>query len=41
MGAAGHAKLLERWDWERVMDRVEDAYARAVRTHVSADEALA
>ncbi len=41
MGAAGHAKLLERWDWERVIDRVEDAYARAVRTHISADEALA
>lgn len=41
MGAAGHAKLLERWDWERVMDRLEDAYARVVRTHISADEALA
>ncbi|HZP96568.1 MAG TPA: glycosyltransferase family 4 protein [Candidatus Limnocylindria bacterium] len=41
MGAAGHAKLIERWDWERVMDRVEDAYARAVRTHISAEEALA
>ncbi len=41
MGTAGHAKLAERWDWERVMDRVEDAYARAARTHISADEALA
>ncbi len=41
MGAAGHAKLIERWDWERVMDRVEDAYARGVRAHVTADEALA
>lgn len=41
MGQAGHAKLLERWDWERVIDRVEDAYARAARSHISADEALA
>ncbi len=41
MGAAGHAKLVERWDWELVMDRVEDAYARAARTHIRADEALA
>ena len=41
MGAAGHAKLVERWGWERVMDRVEDAYARAVSSHVQADEALA
>jgi len=28
MGRAGAAKLDERWDWERVMDRVEAAYAR-------------
>jgi glycosyltransferase involved in cell wall biosynthesis len=41
MGQAGHAKLLERWDWDRVMDRVEDAYARASNTHIHADEALA
>jgi glycosyltransferase involved in cell wall biosynthesis len=41
MGAAGHAKLLERWDWERVMDRVEDAHRRAIATHVPATEALA
>lgn len=41
MGAAGHAKLLERWDWERVMERVEDAHRRAVSVHVPADEALA
>lgn len=41
MGAAGHAKLIERWDWDRVMDRVEDAYARAANTHMRADEALA
>ena len=41
MGQAGHAKLLERWDWERVIDRVEDAYARAARSHIRADEALA
>ena len=41
MGAAGHAKLLERWDWERVMDRVEEAHRRAIATHVPAGEALA
>lgn len=41
MGAAGHAKLIERWDWDRVMDRVEDAYARAASAHIHADEALA
>jgi glycosyltransferase involved in cell wall biosynthesis len=41
MGAAGHAKLLERWDWERVMDRVEEAHRRAVAAHVPAGEALA
>jgi glycosyltransferase involved in cell wall biosynthesis len=29
MGAAGRAKVMERWDWDRVMDRVEDAYQRA------------
>lgn len=41
MGQAGYAKLRERWEWDRVMDRVEDAYARAARAHLSADEALA
>ena len=41
MGAAGELKVRERWDWDRVMERVEDAYARAVATHVEADEALA
>ena len=41
MGAAGSQKLLERWDWERVMERVEDAYAHAAGAHVRADEALA
>jgi glycosyltransferase involved in cell wall biosynthesis len=30
MGEGGHAKVLERWDWERVMDRVEAAYDRAL-----------
>ena len=30
MGAAGRAKVGERWDWDLVMDRVESAYARAV-----------
>jgi glycosyltransferase involved in cell wall biosynthesis len=41
MGKAGAAKLAERWDWDRVMDRVEESYARAVSSHVPADEALA
>ncbi len=34
MGAAGHAKVRERWDWERVMDRVESAYASALSGYV-------
>ena len=41
MGRAGNVKLQERWDWERVMDRVEDAHRRAVGAHLPADEALA
>ena len=41
MGKAGAAKLAERWDWDRVMSRVEDAYERAVSGYISADEALA
>jgi glycosyltransferase involved in cell wall biosynthesis len=40
MGRAGAAKLTERWDWERVIDRVEAAYARALEP-TSVDEALA
>ena len=42
MGRAGAAKLSEKWDWDRVMDRVEDAYQRAL-AHANADigEALA
>jgi len=41
MGRAGYAKLHERWDWDRVMDRVEDAHRRAAGAHLPADEALA
>jgi glycosyltransferase involved in cell wall biosynthesis len=41
MGRAGNTKLHERWDWDRVMDRVEDAHRRAVGAHLPADEALA
>ena len=41
MGRAGAAKVAERWDWERVMDRVEEAYARAIDAHIPASEALA
>ena len=41
MGRAGNAKLHERWDWDRVMDRVEDAHQRAIGTLLPADEALA
>ncbi|HUG06988.1 MAG TPA: glycosyltransferase family 4 protein [Candidatus Limnocylindria bacterium] len=41
MGRAGNAKLHERWDWERVMDRVEEAHRRAIGAYLPADEALA
>ena len=41
MGRAGASKLRERWDWERVMDRVEEAHLRAIAAHLPADEALA
>ena len=41
MGRAGHAKLEDRWDWEQVIDRVEDAYRRAIGAHVPAGEVLA
>jgi glycosyltransferase involved in cell wall biosynthesis len=41
MGRAGNAKLHERWDWDRVMDRVEEAHQRAMGAHMPADEALA
>lgn len=30
MGEGGHAKVLERWHWDRVMDRVEAAHRRAL-----------
>jgi glycosyltransferase involved in cell wall biosynthesis len=42
MGRAGSAKLREKWDWDLVIDRVEEAYARAL-AHIHADvgEALA
>lgn len=29
MGASGRAKVAARWDWDLVIDRLEDAYARA------------
>jgi glycosyltransferase involved in cell wall biosynthesis len=41
MGRAGNAKLRERWDWDRVIDRVENAHQRAIGAHLPADEALA
>lgn len=41
MGRAGNAKLRERWDWDRVIDRVEEAHRRAVDAHLPVDEALA
>jgi glycosyltransferase involved in cell wall biosynthesis len=41
MGRAGNAKLHEKWDWDRVMDRVEEAHQRAVGAYLPADEALA
>ncbi|HEX4743370.1 MAG TPA: glycosyltransferase family 4 protein [Candidatus Limnocylindria bacterium] len=30
MGEGGQAKVRERWDWDRVMDRVESTYERAL-----------
>jgi len=41
MGRAGAEKLSQRWDWDRVIDRVEDAYARALGTSHTDVEALA
>src|SRR5207248_510509 len=42
MGRAGALKLREKWDWERVIDRVEEAYARALaHAHADVGEALA
>ena len=42
MGRAGAAKLREKWDWDRVIDRVEEAYARALaHAHADVGEALA
>jgi glycosyltransferase involved in cell wall biosynthesis len=41
MGRAGNAKLRERWDWDRVIDRVENAHQRAIGAHLPVDEALA
>ena len=42
MGRAGAAQLRERWDWDQVIARVEDAYARALaNAHSDVDEALA
>jgi len=41
MGRAGNVKLHERWDWDRVMDRVEEAHQRAMGAHLPVDEALA
>ena len=41
MGKAGAAKLAQRWSWDRVIERVENAYERAASGYISADEALA
>jgi glycosyltransferase involved in cell wall biosynthesis len=41
MGRAGAAKIAERWEWDRVMDRVETAYERALEAYAPAGEALA
>lgn len=43
MGRAGRAKVSERWDWDRVIDRVEDAYQAALEGFEvdEASEALA
>ena len=43
MGRAGHAKVFARWDWDRVIDGVEDAYQFAIASFEvdEASEALA
>ena len=41
MGRAGNAKLNEKWDWDRVIDRVEEAHQLAVDAPLPVDEALA
>src|SRR5438132_1211976 len=42
MGRAGSAKLRQKWDWDLVIDRVEEAYARALaHAHADVGEALA
>src|SRR3989442_12448076 len=42
LGRAGAAKLREKWGWDRVIDRVEEAYARALgHAHADVGEALA
>jgi hypothetical protein len=41
MGRAGAAKIAELWEWDRVMDRVETAYERALEAYAPAGEALA
>jgi glycosyltransferase involved in cell wall biosynthesis len=42
MGLAGSAKLHEKWDWDRVIERVEEAYTRALaHAHADVGEALA
>ena len=42
MGRAGAAKLREKWDWNLVIDRVEEAYTRALaHAHADVGEALA
>jgi glycosyltransferase involved in cell wall biosynthesis len=41
MGRAGAKKLHERWDWDVVLDRVEDAYSRALAQATADAEALA
>ena len=41
MGRAGSVKMHEKWNWDHVMDRVEEAHLRAVGAYLPADEALA
>jgi hypothetical protein len=41
MGSDGAAKVRERWDWERVIDRVEAAYVRALAEPAALDAAEA
>jgi len=41
MGRAGRAKVLERWDWARVIERLESAYLAAKESFAGSEAAAA